>query len=316
MEAGAHHGGLTKDILGWMREQRPSLFERLEYWIVEPSDRQRARQQRTLGEFDRKVHWAGELARVTSSPGSRLHTSPPAGVRGIIFSNELLDAMPVQRLGWDANKRIWYEWGVTLERGRFVWSKMPANTSKAEISSPQPKAESPHEEAEPSICDWQLPISSELLDVLPDGFMVETNPTAAQWWREAARVLECGKLVTIDYGLTADELFVPERKDGTLRAYRRHQATDDVLAQPSEQDITAHVDFTAIRKVGESVGLLTEGFLTQEEFLTWIAASAWKDEAALGKWTSEKTRQFRTLTHPEHLGRAFRVLVQTRRWSG
>ena len=79
-----------------------------------------------------------------------------------------------------------------------------------------------------------------------------------------------------------------------------------------EQDITAHVNFTAIRAAGESAGLKTEAFLTQAQFLTGIAARTWEDEGAFGKWTAERTRQFQTLTHPEHLGRAFRVLVQSR----
>ena len=85
-----------------------------------------------------------------------------------------------------------------------------------------------------------------------------------------------------------------------------------MLAIPGEQDITAHVNFTAIHAAGESAGLRTDAFLTQAQFLTGIAARIWKDEGSFGKWTPERTRQFQTLTHPEHLGRSFRVLVQER----
>ena len=106
VEAGAHGGGLARDILGWMREHRPGLFERLEYWIVEPSDRRRAWQQRKLGEFGNKVRWVRELAEIDRPAGScSAVAAASAGVRGIIFSNELLDAMPVHRLGWDAKER-------------------------------------------------------------------------------------------------------------------------------------------------------------------------------------------------------------------
>ena len=105
---------------------------------------------------------------------------------------------------------------------------------------------------------------------------------------------------------------MPERSEGTLRAYHRHRASNDVLACPGDQDITAHVNFTAIRAAGESAGLRTDAFQTQAQFLTSIAARTWADEAPFGKWTSERTRQFQTLVHPAHLGRAFRVLVQER----
>ncbi len=157
--------------------------------------------------------------------------------------------------------------------------------------------------------------------VLPDGYTIETCPAAESWWREAANVLGHGKLLTIDYGFTADELFSPSRPRGTLRAYFRHHASDDLLANVGEQDLTAHVNFSAIQAAGESVGLKTESFQTQSQFLTRILAKASKDNS-LGKlvaskrsedgWTSAQSRQFQTLTHPEHLGRAFRVLVQSR----
>ena len=125
-------------------------------------------------------------------------------------------------------------------------------------------------------------------------------------------MLDCGRLVTLDYGLTTDELFAPERKEGTARGYSHHQSSRDVLAHPGEQDITAHVNFTAIQSAGESASLRTDAFLTQAQFLTGIAARIWKGETSFGEWTPERTRQFQTLSHPEHLGRSFRVLVQSR----
>jgi SAM-dependent MidA family methyltransferase len=157
-----------------------------------------------------------------------------------------------------------------------------------------------------------LAIGNELLDVLPEGFTVEISPAAEQWWREAASVLDRGRLITLDYGLTADEFFAPERTEGTARAYFHHQSSRDLLAQAGEQDITAHVNFTAIQTAGEAAGLRTDAFLTQAQFLTAIAARIWKGGTSFGEWTPERTRQFQTLTHPEHLGRPFRVLVQSR----
>ena len=294
VEAGAHSGMLARDILAWMKEHRPALFQGLEYWIVEPSEKRQGWQRGTLAQFAAKLHWVKQLPGLLSVPAS-LPTNRHSliSVRGLVFFNELLDAMPTHRLGWDAKERRWYEWGVTMESGRFAWTRMPAT-------------------AESSIGIWPLAIGSELLAVLPDGFTVEISPVAEQWWREAASVLECGRLVTLDYGLTADELFAPERKEGTARAYSHHQSSRDVLAQPGERDITAHVNFTAIQTAGESAGLRTDAFLTQAQFLTGIAGRVWKGGASFGEWTQARTRQFQTLTHPEHLGRSFRVLVQSR----
>lgn len=84
------------------------------------------------------------------------------------------------------------------------------------------------------------------------------------------------------------------------------------LANPGDQDLTAHVNFSRLCQIGESAGLTTEGLFRQEEFLTRIATPVLKGEQTLGPWTTQHTRQFQTLTHPAHLGRAFRVLVQSR----
>ena len=147
--------------------------------------------------------------------------------------------------------------------------------------------------------------------VLPDGYTIEISTAAENWWRAAAGVLARGKLLAIDYGFTAGEMFSPARTGGTLRAYSRHHATGDLLANPGDQDLTAHVNFSAIQKAGEDAGLATEFFGSQTKFLVDILAAAEKN-SSLGTWTPGRTRQFQTLTHPEHLGRAFRVLVQTR----
>ena len=103
----------------------------------------------------------------------------------------------------------------------------------------------------------------------------------------------------------------PARTKGTVRAYAQHRISDDLLANPGEQDLTAHVNFTAIQKTGEEVGLKTETFCTQPQFLTRILGAAVK-ENIFATLDAKQVRQFQTLTHPDHLGRAFRVLVQAR----
>jgi SAM-dependent MidA family methyltransferase len=283
VEAGAHDGRLALDILRWFAAQRPELAERLEYWILEPSAIRRESQRTTLGEVAQRVRWFESWNAV-----------PSGGVNGIIFSNELLDAMPAHRLGWDAVKREWFEWGVSLEGDAFVWKRM---AESAELLGQAGVANLP----------------GALLDVLPDGFTIEVSVAALTWWSRAAGALKSGKLLTFDYGLEADEFLTPQRKDGTLRAYHRHHQNGDLLGQPGEKDITAHVNFTAAREAGESGGLTTDAFQSQSQFLSQVLADIEADKgSAFGAWTLERTRQFQTLVHPEHLGSAFRVLVQSR----
>jgi SAM-dependent MidA family methyltransferase len=227
------------------------------------------------------VKWVAEITELKSA----LQSS-----QTIIFSNELLDAMPVHRLGWDAKEKKWFEWGVTLDGEKFVWARMPATPDHAS----------------------RFTSHAELFELLPDTYTTEISPASEQWWREAANVLAQGKLLAFDYGFTADEQFSPERLKGTLRAYHRHQATNDLLANPGEQDLTAHVNFSAIQAVGESAGLKTETFGTQSQFLTRLVERIFKAPDTFGEWSPKQSRQLQTLIHPDHLGRAFRVLVQSR----
>ncbi|MGZ5546088.1 MAG: SAM-dependent methyltransferase, partial [Limisphaerales bacterium] len=150
-------------------------------------------------------------------------------------------------------------------------------------------------------------VEEQLAEVLPDGFTVEVSTAAVKWWSEAADALQRGRLVAIDYGLTQPEWFRPDRSNGTARAYSKHRLADDLLANPGDQDITAHVNWTAIQRVGEAAGLRTELFSSQEQFLMQIVKLA-ADE----NWSAEHIKQLKTLTHPNFLGRSFRVLVQRR----
>ena len=114
LEAGAHDGRLARDVLDWFKSRRPPLFAKLEYRILEPSLRRRQWQEKALAPFADRVRWFDSWDDL-----------PRAGVEGVIFSNELLDAFPVRRLGWDAQEKKWFEWAVGWEGERFVWAKMP-----------------------------------------------------------------------------------------------------------------------------------------------------------------------------------------------
>jgi SAM-dependent MidA family methyltransferase len=298
IEAGAHDGRLAGDILNWLKKFRPELFAEVEYCILEPSPARRQWQQERLKDFP-NVRW----------PDYQLSTANHQ-LTGILFSNELLDAFPVRRFGWEAKEKKWFEWGVALDGEKFVWMRLPERPLPAgelESQTTAPAGRMPALQLPSAI--RHLPTS--LLDILPDGYIVEDSPAAAHWWREAAQSLKRGKLLAIDYGYTAEEQISPTRLKGTLRAYHRHQVSDDLLAQPGEQDLTAHVNFSAIQTTGEEAGLKTDTFCTQPQFLTRILSRAMK-EKPFASLDPKQIRQFQTLTHPEHLGRAFRVLVQSR----
>ena len=271
VEVGAHDGSLARDIIAWFTMHQPEVAQRLEYVIVEPSGERRAWQQRTLEEFRNRARW---------------ETCLPHEIRGVLFSNELLDAMPANRLRWSAELHKWGEWFVATDGIKLVWH--------AGTITPEAMACAPD-------------VGGQLAEVLPDGFTVEVSPAAAKWWNEAARALQRGRLVAIDYGLTQPEWFRPDRSNGTARAYSKHRLADDLLANPGDQDITAHVNWTAIQRVGEEAGLRTEVFSSQEQFLMQIVKLCADDN-----WSAEQIRQLKTLTHPSFLGRSFRVLVQCR----
>jgi SAM-dependent MidA family methyltransferase len=344
VEAGAHDGRLARDILAWLQLRRPELFEQIEYWIIEPSARRQEWQKETLKDFAPRVRWFESFQSI-SSPNPKSEIRNPK-LNGVIFSNELLDAMPVHRFGWDAQNKKWFEWGVAVDGEKFVWARIPDSLPMNLLGAPASRrpvgSRKPELAGETPALPGTVPqfrgskrevssrrnlsplggagafdpssifhLPSSLLAVLPDGYTIEISPAAESWWREAAQVLERGKLLTIDYGFTADELFSPGRRHGTLRAYFRHHASDDLLANVGGQDLTAHVNFSAIQKAGEACGLATENLSTQSQFLTRILEATLRKKT-FGEWTSVQARQFQTLTHPEHLGRAFRVLVQSR----
>jgi SAM-dependent MidA family methyltransferase len=282
VEAGAHDGRLAADVLRWLRQFRPEIFARLEYWMVEPSPTRQEWQRRTLGEFAPCTRWAVNIAD--------LRAQILGGVKGVIFSNELLDAMPAHRLSWEAAKRSWREWRVAGDGQNFTWH----------FAQPRPEAMS------------QIPqLPSGLEAALPEGFTIDVCPAVVEWWRQAAAALNCGKLLTLDYGLMQEEFFKPERSRGTLRAYWQHHISDNLLANVGEQDLTTHVNFSALQIAGEAEGLATKSLTSQSKFLTFIAGKTWEKPERFEKWTAQRVKEFQTLTHPEHLGQAFRVLIQS-----
>ncbi len=291
LEAGAHDGRLAADVLTALRAFAPGLARRVRYGLLEPSPRRRAWQTQTLAEFGDQATWFASLDEL-----------PPAGVAGLLFGNEFLDALPVHRLGWDAPARRWFEWRVGWSPDRFCWVRPPGSAIGNPL--PAPLAEALQNE----FGDWLVP---DLLAALPDGYTIEVRPAATAWWQQAAKALRAGWLVGIDYGFTAAEALRPERTQGTARGYARHCHADDLLGAPGEQDLTAHVNFTPLLTAGEAAGLATEGLFSQANFLVAAVQTAGAGVASR-HWTPAEQRQFQTLVHPQHLGERFKVLVQCR----
>ena len=282
VEAGAHDGRLACDILNHCQRHHPQTYERIQYLIVEPSETRRRRQERRLERHSSKAQWM-------KSWEERRRNS----ISGVIFSNELLDAFPVERVCWDAANRIWRRWGVTAKDGNLHWRILPEPFSSLATG-------------------LGGEFSEEILEHLPDGFTTEVGVAASHWWEQAAARLAVGYLFTVDYGLEAQEFLALRRRQGTLRAYLRHRQTLNLLENPGQQDLTSHVNYTVLLEAGQSKGLETVGIRPQEKFLTDILRRLSKDGRLAEVLTPSRIRQLQSLIHPDHFGRSFSVLIQKR----
>ncbi len=288
VELGAHDGRLARDLLDAFTAHAPDLLPRLEYLLVDPSPTRRAWQAETLQPYRERVRWINDLVELT-----------PGAVTGVIFGNEFFDALPVHRLGWDAAARTWFEWHVGWDGQRFCWVRAGGGESGPTLPAPLRAA---------LAAEYPLLNNPAVQAALPDGCTVEVCPAARAVWATAARALGTGWLVAIDYGSDPARAGLPVRPDGTLRGYTAHRQHADVLADPGEQDLTADVNFAALRAVGEQAGLRTRGLFSQGRFLVEVL----RQTVLAEHWDPGRRRQFQTLIHPQHLGERFKVLVQTR----
>ena len=277
IEQGAHDGQLACDILEWCRAEAPEFLEVIRYAIVDASKsltiRQKCAPEEKLVPY---ISWFENLESVAAEK--------PVGV---FFSNELVDAFPVR--GIVRKKGEWLESFVDIDNdGNLVWTNKP-------------------------IQDPELKQAVQALPLLPiEGYTTEINLRARQWMAQVGRVLSRGYVVTIDYGFPASIYYADFRSEGTLSAYRKHLRYGDVLTQPGEQDITAHVDFTALARAGEAAGLATLGFLDQQHFLMGVAHDELSGAEGPPLGISKNLRAWNTLTHPDYLGATFQVLLQGR----
>jgi SAM-dependent MidA family methyltransferase len=277
VEAGAGSGALARDILAWAQRAAPGLFDAARYTIVEISEPLRVRQRNRLEAegLAGKVRWSDSI---------------PAGVIGCVFSNELLDAMPVHRVVVEGG--VVREVFVTWDRRRFTEELRDAPT--------------------------EVIAYFDAIGVQPaEGARAEVNLAALDWMREAAQYLERGFLLTIDYGYEAAELYAPWRTDGTLLCFYRHNPSADPYARIGRQDMTSHIDLTSVRSAGEESGLTTLGVVTQSQFLAnlGIGEAMQAPEGGDLEEYFARRRAVTELLDPGGLGR-IRVLIQAKGMGG
>lgn len=206
----------------------------------------------------------------------------PSALRGVVLANELLDAMPVHR--FRVQERGVEELYVQSGTHGFVWSAQQATASLADRVQAL---------------------------ALPLGYVSELNLHAEAWVRSITDRLQMGVLLLIDYGFPRAEYYHPQRHEGTLMCHYRQRAHDDPLILVGLQDITAHVDFTAVAEAGTQAGLALLGYTSQAAFLlaTGLAEDLGAPDPAKLPEQAERAREINLLTSPAEMGELYKVMV-------
>jgi SAM-dependent MidA family methyltransferase len=228
VEMGAGRGLFAHDFLKWATNTE--LGAALNYIAIEPSEEARLRLMNRVSREGRKTpfHVLANLEELGS-------------ITGCFFSNELVDAFPVSI--------------VTRARGRLqeIYVTAEGETLRETLGRLSDTAVAAY--------------VARYAPGLEEGHRMEVNLMVADWVRSVADRLVRGFVLTVDYGDLATRLYTARRPRGTLMAYRGHVASEDFFSAPGEQDLTAHVNFSALIRAGEDTGLILTGFTTQERFL-------------------------------------------------
>jgi SAM-dependent MidA family methyltransferase len=280
VEMGGGRGFLCEDIIDWAKKNSPAFYQQLRYHLIETSAPFLREQRERLSEKERegRVFWIDP----------KMFGEGKVQIQGCFLSNELVDAFPVHRVILDQGtlKEIY----VTQRNGQFEeqWGEL----------------------SDPIIASY-----FHSMDItLQEGQKAEVNLLALEWMERVARCLERGFVLTIDYGCLSEELYAPNRREGTLLCYFQHQASENSYERLGEQDITSHVNFTSLIRKGEEVGLRFTGLVPQYRFL--IGLGILEQMETLGRELSEleglKLRlSLKNLIEPEMgMGETFKVLVQ------
>lgn len=274
IEVGGGEGHICRDMLTYL--QGSPFFDALRYSIVEINPAMQQKQKALLGSpggvAGNKVQWVSSLADIG-----------PVGC-GCVFSNELLDAFPVHLVEMADELREIY---ITV-RGETL------------IEEPGPLSSG-------TVADY----FDGMKVCLERGYRTEANIRIRDWLRDVSRVLNEGFVLTIDYGYLARDFYSEDRNRGTLICYYRHQANEDPLSHIGMQDITCHVNFSAVNTWGEEAGLKTIGLSSQGAFLVSLGID---EEIQRLSETSEdypfELARIKKLIVPQGLGDSHMVMVQ------
>ncbi len=252
VELGAGERVLAADLLRFLERDRPRLFRRVRYRAVEVD--------------------APEL---------------PERVRGVVFSNEFFDALPVHRVRVRGG-----------ELREIHVQGAPGEVHEVEVRPARPAIEAYMRRAFPV---WR------------EGYAYEVNLRMLEVLSRLDRVLERGTVLTIDYGYRWPEYDGRPRSEGTLLCYHRHQPQPDPYRLPGEQDITSHVNFDVLLEEGERLGWRSEPLATQREFLLRWGLEQRLQEEEEGLWRDERLEErlgLRELLRPGGISDVAKVGVQ------
>ncbi len=281
VECGAGNGRLACDIMDFLAEREPEMYRGLRLVLVEKEPSLESAQRSMLTVHVERMEWLSPEAFASGS----------FTFSGCLYSNELIDALPVHRVLMTPEGL--QEFYVTLDNGEL--------------------AEELGEPSTPSIAEHLKRVAV----ALHPGQQAEVNLNGPEWLSAASKALQRGFILTIDYGFPAEELYAPLRKTGTLLCYYQHQTEENPYIRLGLQDITAHVDFTSLIKRGEELGMQNAWFGEQYRFLMSAGIIEELEELERSNISDEEKLRLRLtlkkLIVPQGgMGDTFRVLVQSK----
>lgn len=272
LEIGAGTGKLAKTLL----EQLGNEIER--YIIVEISPSLTKHQKSVLKSYGDKIHWVSDLESLKTLSVS---------FSGVVIANEVIDAFPVRKFHYDSR-----HYPKTLSEYYVI--KADKNKKNSPVLFEFHR-------------DSLSPQSIKELDFisvlnLPDNYVSEYQPDLSLWMKDLYYLLEEGAVLLLDYGFPRLEYYHPDRNQGTLMCHYQHRSNTDPLYLPGEQDITAHVDFTAVAQAGLSAGFELTGYTTQAAFLLSLGITEYT-------YSYEETQALKKLLLPSEMGELFKVMA-------
>jgi len=277
LEFGAGSGAMAAGIL--LELERLGLPP-TNYFIIEPSAELKQRQRQTLQlnatHLLQHVQWLDRL--------------PDKSFSGIVLANEVLDAMPVHRFYKNGDELG--EYYVSWNGQQFTWQ--PGPFSDEHVAQRV----------------------NNIAHSLPNSYISEINLAAEAWIATVADMLQQGVILIIDYGFPQHEYYHAQRDSGTLMCPYRHYAHPEPFLYPGLQDITAHLDFSALAHAADQAGLMVAGFTNQAFFL--LGNGLEKMLQAIDVNSPEylkSAQQVKTLTMPSEMGELFKVMALTRQYN-